>query len=154
MSKICLKDGCNYPRHSHGYCKIHSYLRTDDEYLRKKEAKKSAPTKRKRIPLMSKVRQDKLTALHALDRALWMEIWDERPHVCLFCGRFLGEEPLTTFFHHPCEKAKFPEIRFNKENIVLTCLQCHSECHSANPTTKMIELKIELITHFKSIGLL
>jgi len=158
MAKQCLheKDGirCKANVWSHGRCKIHAYERTDSQFLKQKEAKKSAPTKRKRIPLMSKVRQDKLTALHELDRVFYERVWFDRIHVCYYCGKYLGEDLNIMYMHHPLLKSKYPELRHNEHNLDLACFYCHNEAHSANPGEKHLQRKIDLIKYFKEIGLL
>lgn len=43
-------------------------------------------------------------------------------------------------FDHILEKAKFPEFRYDKQNIVLTCLQCHDNKTRGILSEKMIQI--------------
>ena len=57
---------------------------------------------------------------------LFLEIWNERlPHKCENCGKFLGKEPKTYMFEHRLEKSKYPELKYEKDVIKYTCLECH-----------------------------
>jgi hypothetical protein len=42
-------------------------------------------------------------------------------------GDFLGNEPLTVFFHHILSKEKYPQAAFDEENIILLTLQEHDQ---------------------------
>jgi 5-methylcytosine-specific restriction endonuclease McrA len=59
------------------------------------------------------------------ERALFIEIWGERPHICEHCGEPLGEEPNVAYFSHIVPKKKAPELRLVKTNIWLLCFLCH-----------------------------
>ncbi len=60
-------------------------------------------------------------------RELFFEIWKERPiHKCENCSKFLGYEPLTYMFEHRLEKSKYPQLKYEKDNIKYSCLDCHS----------------------------
>jgi HNH endonuclease. len=65
----------------------------------------------------------------AKDTAFFEEIWMERIHYCEKC-----HAPINHFakwnFHHIKPKAKFPKLRYDKDNIMILCLQCHSQQHS------------------------
>jgi len=57
--------------------------------------------------------------------ALFLEIWNERPHKSEVSGKGLGKEPLTIFFHHIFPKKKYPERAFDKDNIILLTWEEH-----------------------------
>jgi hypothetical protein len=67
------------------------------------------------------------------DRKLYMEIWEERTHICQCCGAPLYE-PLLFMFHHVLEKRKkahadhvdYSQFRHCKWNIMLLCWACHT----------------------------
>lgn len=59
------------------------------------------------------------------ERAIFLSIWDERPHYCENCGKPLGDTPKTHFFSHKKSKGAFPEQRLIKDNIELLCYECH-----------------------------
>lgn len=60
-------------------------------------------------------------------KSMFLEIWNERPHTCVKCGKALGEEPLTHFFSHIYPKSISPELRLAKSNIELLCYDCHQK---------------------------
>lgn len=61
------------------------------------------------------------------EAALFFEIWIERPHLCNRCGKELPGPPRAHYFHHKKTKGAHPELRLDKENIELVCLQCHPD---------------------------
>lgn len=58
-------------------------------------------------------------------RALFLEIWQERPHYCTQCNKYLGEEPQAIFFSHIKSRGAHPELKMDKDNIRLLCSSCH-----------------------------
>ena len=54
-------------------------------------------------------------------------IWNRRLHYCESCGEWLGNEPLSYHFDHTLEKSKYPELKYEEDNIMLLCLQCHDK---------------------------
>ena len=58
-------------------------------------------------------------------QALFLEIWKERPHKCVHCGKNLGEEPKAIYFSHLLGRAAYPNLKMDKENIVIMCDECH-----------------------------
>ena len=55
-----------------------------------------------------------------------MEIWKERIHESEVSGTYLGKEALSTFFHHILPKNKYPELAYEKSNIILLTLEEHT----------------------------
>ena len=45
-------------------------------------------------------------------------------------GVYLGKEPSSAFFHHILPKNKYPDLRLNKENIILLTLDEHANVES------------------------
>lgn len=64
------------------------------------------------------------------DASFYNEIWKENLHICSVCNCDLGATWRKWNFHHLKPKAKFPKLRWDKDNIVLICLTCHSNEHS------------------------
>lgn len=56
---------------------------------------------------------------------LFLEIWRERLHICNHCGESLGDEPKPVFFSHIKSRGAYPELKMDKNNIELLCLECH-----------------------------
>jgi len=57
----------------------------------------------------------------------FLHIWKKRPHRSEISGEFLGNEPLTVFFHHILPKEKYPQGALDEENIILLTLQEHDQ---------------------------
>jgi hypothetical protein len=61
---------------------------------------------------------------------LFMEIWYERgPYSEIGDRKYLGKQPLSTFFHHILPKETYPERRFDKDNIILLTSEEHDNVH-------------------------
>lgn len=60
------------------------------------------------------------------EKALFEEIWNERPHISEVSGKPLIEFDVR-FFSHVIPKSTYPLFRFNKENIVLKTPQEHND---------------------------
>lgn len=133
--KTCLVDDCFEFVFSHSYCYRHQHHRRDEKWIKKMankpkrspvnddlfedneryHSKTIMPHMRKITPKKAKERKEN----HEEDLKFYLEIWDERPHYCEITGKYLGEEPLTTFFHHILQKSKYPKLRYVKRNIIL-----------------------------------
>lgn len=59
--------------------------------------------------------------------ALFNEIWKERKHVSEVSGKYLGDEPLTSYFHHILPKSKYPDLALEKSNIILLTFEEHEQ---------------------------
>lgn len=60
----------------------------------------------------------------------FLSIWKKRPHKSEISGIYLGKEPLSIYFHHILPKNKYPEIRMDKENIILLTVDEHANVES------------------------
>lgn len=58
-------------------------------------------------------------------RTFFLWIWKKRRHVSEISGVRLGKEPLTVYFHHILPKEKYPDAKFDEENIILLNLEEH-----------------------------
>lgn len=58
-------------------------------------------------------------------REIFLKIWKSRYHRSEVSGDYLGKEPLTIFFHHILPKEKYPEAKFDEENIILLTFDEH-----------------------------
>jgi hypothetical protein len=61
------------------------------------------------------------------DAAVNRRIWGLRPHVCEECGSPLPKVPKKVYFSHLLSKGAHPELRFDDNNIVLHCEDCHQK---------------------------
>lgn len=59
-------------------------------------------------------------------REIFLDIWKKRPHKSEVSGKYLGKEPMSTYFHHILPKEKYPEACLDEENIILLTLEEHS----------------------------
>jgi hypothetical protein len=57
--------------------------------------------------------------------AFFLKIWQTRPHYCINCKKWLGNEPFSYMFDHLLEKSKYPDLKYEEINICLLCLECH-----------------------------
>jgi hypothetical protein len=62
----------------------------------------------------------------------FMEIWRKRDHSSEISGKWLGKEPFSTFFHHILPKSKYPNARYEEDNIILLTLEEHERVEN-NP---------------------
>lgn len=58
-------------------------------------------------------------------RNFFLEIWKERKHYSEVSGDYLGSEALSTFFHHILPKSKYPDLVYDKSNIILLTFPEH-----------------------------
>jgi 5-methylcytosine-specific restriction endonuclease McrA len=59
------------------------------------------------------------------EKKMFFEIWEEREHICENCLIHLGSEPIVHYFSHIKSKGAYPELRLDKNNIQLLCMDCH-----------------------------
>lgn len=59
------------------------------------------------------------------ERDMFLRIWNQRPHFCINCGKWLGDDPMPIFFSHRVAKSVSEVDRLNPDNIDLLCGDCH-----------------------------
>lgn len=59
------------------------------------------------------------------EREMFLRIWKQRPHYCVNCGKWLGEEPHAIYFSHRKAKGVSESDKLNPDNIDLLCGDCH-----------------------------
>ena len=129
MAKQCKDPECTLFQFGGGYCYIHQWMRTDKQ---KKPPKPRSPIKR-----MSATKRAEKIAQAKEDNEFYLSLWMRRKHECAYCGDPLGDEPRKYMFDHVLEKSKFPYLRHQGRNIVLTCMDCHSVKTSQRYTQNM-----------------
>lgn len=149
MAKTCFAEECNYPVWGKGYCQRHQYLRTD------KKPKELQKTPLKPISAKGRVRKAEEQKLTLKDKEFFAEIWGEREHVCFESGKFLGNEPLTVYFHHVLPKKSttggYPQYRYKKWNIVLLSFEHHSKAEVNDDfVPKVKAYKEKIFNHLNS----
>jgi hypothetical protein len=124
MPKQCNHKGCTFNQFGGGYCRNHQWLRTDKK---RKPKPKRTPIRKRSIKQTKLLGERKL--LQTKDWEFYLEIWDERDHICFETDQYLGNEPQTLFFHHVLEKGirRYKKYRHCKWNIVLISWQVHDQ---------------------------
>lgn len=113
--KTCKFENCTYPVFSHGYCKIHQYARQDKPVI------SNTINNKKTIEYRPKKK-------YTGELDLFKEIWDERKHVSEISGKPVLFDPKC--FHHILTKGAYPELRLNKDNIIILTKSEHNDIHS------------------------
>ena len=108
--KKCKTEGCNNPVWGNGLCVNH---------------KPRKPLARKSSLLSSKL--DKFEDNSLKMKELFLLIWNKKSHRSEVSDLYLGEEPLTVFFHHILPKSKYPEACLDEENIILLTWEEHDQ---------------------------
>lgn len=111
VAQECSVEGCNNRVWSKGLCLSHI---------------KRKPITPKRGGLIT-AKRDMFVQKTNIEtmRNLFLEIWKERKHYSEVSGDYLGGEALSTFFHHILPKSKYPELQYDKSNIILLTLLEH-----------------------------
>lgn len=83
----------------------------------------------------------------------FLDIWRKRHHVSEISGTFLGNEPLSIYFHHilPKNKREYLQAKYDPENIILLTLDEHSNVEinenryeKINQRRELLKIKYEL----------
>ena len=138
-SKECIAPGCEKPNWAGGYCRGHQALR-EDGGIRKVQNFPKFPRKSKGLRKLSKKKKDnrwreieETKEMHQF----FLDYWAKTPvKVCRSCGVWLGNEPRTYMFDHLLEKEKYPEFKYEEDNIFLCCLECHDAKNKGYPKLK------------------
>jgi 5-methylcytosine-specific restriction endonuclease McrA len=99
----------------------------------KKEAENPKPKKQYRIPKVSKKQKEKIKEqkeLQKRDEEFFKKIYAASPHQCQNCGCRLPKTPSNFMFHHLLEKRNYPQFRYEPENVMILCLECHSKAET------------------------
>lgn len=76
------------------------------------------------------------------------EIWKERKHYSELSGIYLGKEAMSTFFHHILPKEKYPELGYDKSNIILLTLDEHTNVENdIYKYEKINQLRMQLLNN-------
>jgi hypothetical protein len=58
-------------------------------------------------------------------RKFFLTIWSKRLHYSEVSGEWLGKEPLSIYFHHILPKIKYPDAKFDEDNVILLTFDEH-----------------------------
>lgn len=103
------------------------------------------PTPKQKKPYLGIKRSIKATG----QKTIFMEIWNERPHVSEVSGEYLGNEPNVSFFSHILGKKAYPRFILNKNNILLMTFEEHYEFDFGSPEGSMWDKVFELKEQLK-----
>ena len=104
----------------------------DSEYCFAHKSRKPLPssgrglTSKKMINSSNKAPQSNNDG-YKLQIDMFLSIWKKRPHKSEVSGKYLGQEALSTYFHHILPKSKYPEACFDEENIVVLSFVEHQQ---------------------------
>jgi hypothetical protein len=56
----------------------------------------------------------------------FLSIWKKKPHLSEISGIPLIGEPSSAYFHHILPKSKYPEAKFDEDNIILLTFDEHN----------------------------
>ena len=122
--KTCKAPGCRYPVFSHGYCRVHQWMRKDEKHLMK-ASKQRSRKKWANIPSVSKKRSKQLKSYSELCEEMDKRAVANKEYVCFFCG---GEVEGRADHHHL--NGKENQRLTNDKYLVLAHRKCHSDYHS------------------------
>ena len=90
---------------------------------------------------VSQEMKDERKAQSEKDWQFYEKIWANRKHDCeVHEGyKFLGYQINKCFFDHLLEKSKYPQFRYEEQNIALVCQECHCKKTAGHPTFKHVE---------------
>ena len=149
--KACLYPSCDYPIWSHGYCKYHQGERTDEKWLK---SQNKAIGQRQPIKWVSPLRASKIVQTAKEDQVFYLKISISRKHVCSYCDAPLPKVLSNYNYDHCFEKSVFPHLRHIEEDVILTCLDCHTAKTAHNYTDRMKEVMYETSRKLIELGLL
>ena len=125
VARECSIDGCKNPSWSKGVCRNH----IPKESMSRGKAK---PVRTEPNPM----------------HVFFKQIWKERKHYSEISGDYLGSEAMSTFFHHILPKEKYPELAYNKSNIILLTLDEHTNVENdIYKYEKINQLRMQLLNN-------
>ena len=78
--------------------------------------------KSSQVKKISSKRKKRLSGYSEKD--MFKDIWNERPHICVDCNRYLQEAKAHNFSHIKSKWSR-PDLRMDKDNIEILCFRCH-----------------------------
>lgn len=102
-----------------------------DRLIKARTPKAKAPAKPiSKVSEKKKAQAGQEKELSLMDKLFYTEHWLSCPHLCEECGKSLGKQPLTLFFHHALPKQSYGQFRHTHENIIVLCPDCHQQAES------------------------
>ena len=125
MAKTCSANGCNNPIYSHSYCRIHQWLRKDDDYQRQREwAKKKKPISKE----SSKRKKEHLR--YSEQRELFKaEKKAEGKYYCYICKGEFDQSTIDWAYNIHHTLGRTGDYYLDKQYWMLAHNKCHLELH-------------------------
>lgn len=65
--------------------------------------------------------------------------WASKEHKCEACEYTLWGENKTIYHHHLLPKSRYKEYKYDIENLMLLCADCHTKTEAGHPPEKVVE---------------
>ena len=118
----------------------------ESEYCFQHKPKKPLKSKMSSFPVKKLDKSRNISDMNAF----FLQIWTKRKHYSEVSGDYLGKEPLTIYFHHILPKEKFPQAKFDEDNIILLTFDEHNNVENdmykyeeVNERRKHLKIKYE-----------
>lgn len=123
--------------------KIEQYKKRLERYrIKQLDKNKNMTIEEKKSKSLNKF-SNKMKILHEKDEKFYEEIWNTRPHFCENCGKYLGKDfrknnRIISLFRyaHILPKSIYPYLRHYSDNLMLLCLNCHTEFDNSSKEIK------------------
>ena len=124
VQRVCSIDGCKNRVWSKGVCVKHI---PKESMTRTAKAVRTEPNQ-----------------MHVF----FKQIWKERKHYSELSGIYLGDEAMSIYFHHILPKEKYPELGYDKSNIILLTLDEHTNVENdIYRYEKINQLRMQLLNN-------
>ena len=94
----------------------------DSEYCFQHKPRKPLVTGKSFTRTKKQVNGEKINQM----QEFFVSLWKQRRHFSEISGQYLGQEAMSTYFHHILPKEKYPEASLDEENIILLTLDEHT----------------------------
>jgi hypothetical protein len=118
----------------------------ESEYCFQHKPRKALKTKMSSFPVKKLDKHRNISDMNAF----FLQVWTKRKHYSEVSGDYLGKEPLTIYFHHILPKEKFPQAKFDEDNIILLTFDEHNNVENdmykyeeVNNRRKHLKIKYE-----------
>jgi hypothetical protein len=99
----------------------------DSEYCFAHKSRKPLPSSGRGLTSKKSISKEVVIYTTALEmKDFFMSIWKKRPHRSEVSNTFLSKEPSSAYFHHILPKSKYPEAKFDEDNIILLTFDEHN----------------------------
>jgi hypothetical protein len=121
------------------------------EYCFTHKPRKPLPSSGRGLTSKKPISKDVVIYTTALEmKDFFMSIWKKRPHKSEISNLPLIGEPSSAYFHHILPKSKYPEAKFDEDNIILLTFDEHNNVENdmykyeeINERRKHLKLKYE-----------